>query len=600
MGKSNKQKKRHFIYALLIFIATIFMGIGYAAINGVLLSIDGVASAISMGSLYITNVIYDTDNGANTVNSFVNGYSGTTLNSTIELGSLTSSTITYAVTIYNTTNDNYKYTGTSFDVPTFYDNTSITFDVTGINVGDNLLADSNITIYITFRYAGSDTSNPVLNSYISFNFEKYYAITYQHIDTTNKNYPSILLDSETSKSITFTDDVPFDVSISPNVSFSYTYNTTSGTLVLNNVKNNITIDRYYSITYNTAGTNAQNQPTKYLHGSIVTFLTPTNGNNTFDGWYRDAGYTGNPIVDTTGLNEDLVLYAKWSSSHYQNATDYIINITNGASNAVTDVITATTESTTCTNTLAYDNTTDKNLRYVGTNPCNYVKFNCDSSNNCELWRIIGVMNDAYSEPVLKIVKNDNSLSKRINNKNANSWVDSEMYSYLNNDYLNTLNANVINNYVLNAQWYIGKVAYNGTPTAVYSSEKGTLSTASYIGIINLSDYAYSTSGTNSSTRNTCITSGLTSTSITASCSDNSYLSVMDNNSNLQNQWTIDASNQGQSYVYIGTNSGRTARGNATSAYAYRPVLYLKSNVQIDAETGNGSAEEPYILYVNNN
>ena len=37
--------------------------------------------------------------------------------------------------------------------------------------------------------------------------------------------------------------------------------------------------------------------------------------------------------------------------------------------------------------LAYDETVDNNLRYIGANPNNYVSF------NVELWRIIGVMNN---------------------------------------------------------------------------------------------------------------------------------------------------------------------------------------------------------------
>ena len=41
---------------------------------------------------------------------------------------------------------------------------------------------------------------------------------------------------------------------------------------------------------------------------------------------------------------------------------------------------------------------DKNVRYIGANPNNYVYFNCSDYNNptadtCELWRIIGVFNN---------------------------------------------------------------------------------------------------------------------------------------------------------------------------------------------------------------
>ena len=49
-----------------------------------------------------------------------------------------------------------------------------------------------------------------------------------------------------------------------------------------------------------------------------------------------------------------------------------------------------------TSTLAYDDTEDKNLRYIGNSPKNYVYFNCTDPNNtktCEKWRIIGAMNN---------------------------------------------------------------------------------------------------------------------------------------------------------------------------------------------------------------
>ena len=43
-----------------------------------------------------------------------------------------------------------------------------------------------------------------------------------------------------------------------------------------------------------------------------------------------------------------------------------------------------------TDELKFDDTSDKNLRYIGANPNNYVKF------NNELWRIIGVFNNVFA------------------------------------------------------------------------------------------------------------------------------------------------------------------------------------------------------------
>ena len=69
------------------------------------------------------------------------------------------------------------------------------------------------------------------------------------------------------------------------------------------------------------------------------------------------------------------------------ATDVIKNIVKDANQNSTDIITAEKVSESCDNHLAYDGTSDNNLRYVGYNPCNYVSF------NDEVWRIIGVMNN---------------------------------------------------------------------------------------------------------------------------------------------------------------------------------------------------------------
>lgn len=595
--KVNVTSNKKFFYVLLLFIATIFMGIGYASVNGVLVNIDGVATVLTQDVVHITSAIYTSNNGAVVDESSINGFSATTLDSTITLGNNSSSTITYTITIYNETNDDYIYTGTSFSAPDFYDNTNITFDPSGIAVGYKLDAKTSKTFTVTFKYAGSNTSNPVLNSYISFDFEKYYTITYQNINTSGHNYPTYILDSENTKNITFSGDVPFDVSITPTVNYNYTYNTTSGTLTLNNVKKNITIDRYYKITYNlNGGTNPNGQPTKYLHGANITILDPTQSNKTFDGWYDNAEFTGEAITNTNGITQDLVLYAKWIGGSSENAATYIVGLTENAPTNTTNIITVTSPDSSCTNTFAYDGTSDNNLRYVGADPCNYVKFNCDTNGNCETWRIIGVMNGVDTNPVLKIVKNDNSSTRAWNSKNNNTWDSSAMKSYLNNDYLNTFNNNVINNYALSVQWRIGAISYNGTLSNVYNEEKASSSTAAYVGLVYFSDYSYATSGTSNETRNSCLNTTIASTSFSSTCYNNNYLFLKNNNTG-QNQWTIDRSSQGNSVIYI-SNSGKSVRGNATSQYYYRPVIYLKSNIKIKTDVGDGSLTHPYELTTN--
>ena len=102
---------------------------------------------------------------------------------------------------------------------------------------------------------------------------------------------------------------------------------------------------------------------------------------------------------------------------------------------------------TCTNTMSYDKTEDNNLRYVGKNPCNYVRF------NDELWRIIGFFNNiddgsGKKETRMKIVRassignfvydsssrSETSPSGRIDDTGFNDWAVSDMMTILNEGY----------------------------------------------------------------------------------------------------------------------------------------------------------------------
>ena len=71
--------------------------------------------------------------------------------------------------------------------------------------------------------------------------------------------------------------------------------------------------------------------------------------------------------------------------------------------------------------IAYDETVDNNLRYIGANPNNYVSF------NNELWRIIGTFNNiddgtGIKETRLKIIKNEPyNESIAWNSSGQNDW-----------------------------------------------------------------------------------------------------------------------------------------------------------------------------------
>ncbi len=124
------------------------------------------------------------------------------------------------------------------------------------------------------------------------------------------------------------------------------------------------------------------------------------------------------------------------------AAEKIAALASKADTSSIDVYTVPNKtSDTCTYTLAYDGTTDNNLRYVGSNPCNYVKI------DNEIWRIIGVMNNiddgtGKKETRLKLIRNESigeyswdSSESSVNGGNGvNEWSQADLMKLLNPGY----------------------------------------------------------------------------------------------------------------------------------------------------------------------
>ena len=129
---------------------------------------------------------------------------------------------------------------------------------------------------------------------------------------------------------------------------------------------------------------------------------------------------------------------------------------------------------------------DKNVRYIGAYPSNYVYFNCSDYNNptantCELWRIIGVFNnvtkgDGSQENLVKIIRAD-SLGKYYWDRKetgvgtstykygSNDWTDSQLMMMLNpTNYLKSGYTNSSDIISLGSQQLYSKMGsyYNGT------------------------------------------------------------------------------------------------------------------------------------------
>ena len=122
-------------------------------------------------------------------------------------------------------------------------------------------------------------------------------------------------------------------------------------------------------------------------------------------------------VQNTKFSSKVVVTASYVEEIPKTASETIASLVSGADTSSTDVYTVPDKtSDSCTYTLAYDGTSDNNLRYVGANPCNYVKI------DDEYWRIIGVMNNiddgtGKKETRIKLIRNESI--------GAYSWDSSE-------------------------------------------------------------------------------------------------------------------------------------------------------------------------------
>ena len=335
------------------------------------------------------------------------------------------------------------------------------------------------------------------------------------------------------------------------------------------------------------------------------------------------------------------------------ATTFLNNLVSGANTSLTDVYTVPDKtSDSCTYTLAYDGTTDNNLRYVGANPCNYVKV------DNEIWRIIGLMNNiddgtGKKETRIKLIRNesigtyswDSSESSVNGGYGINEWSQADLMKLLNpgyesesvggslyynnssgNCYTNINNATKacdftktglktnLKNLVGNTLWNTGtngtnsyNSASNGLASHFYSYERssnnGKICTSGEfctdtvtrtttwngkIGLMYPSDYGYATSGGSTSTRTSCLNKEL------VNWNDSSYSDCKNNDWLLDTsnwQWTLSPTAFSSTDFYV--FSVYVDYSRASYAGLVRPTLYLKSSTTISS--GEGTPENPYVL-----
>ena len=320
----------------------------------------------------------------------------------------------------------------------------------------------------------------------------------------------------------------------------------------------------------------------------------------------------------------------------------IQNLVAGEPTNTTDVITKTaTSGANCTNTLAYDGTMDNNLRYVGSNPCNYVTFNGETAG----WRIVGIMNNVDDgtgnlETRIKLIRAtslgnyswDSSASGVNSGYGINDWTQADLKNELNEDYLDTtLTTNTMwyNGWknqktgvyyytkgltssaqaqIGNTKWYLGgqessvySAAGEGTTAKFYGYERGntvwgsiasqtcndgycprSLDWTGKVALIYPSDYGYAVGG---SVRNTCLGKNL-NTYNSDSCYTNDWIY------SSSTQWLLSPYCGAYHAFYVGS-TGIVDGAYAHYNYSVRPAVYLKSSVTISG--GNGTQSEPYVI-----
>lgn len=251
-----------------------------------------------------------------------------------------------------------------------------------------------------------------------------------------------------------------------------------------------------------------------------------------------------------------------------------------------------------------------NIRYYGTNPNNYIYFNCMGypKHNCEKWRIIGIVDGK-----VKIVR-DSSIGNLswdydyndggVSTTSDNDWSTATLQKLLNNSYYNNQNTtyysydsvpNEVNfatdgiglktaftrDMVEDSTWYLGK-CNNGEiyPDDVYQCER-TGSEITWVGKVGLlypSDHGYAADLEH------CKDFDKYSED---ECKSNSWLQI-----SSYKLLTPSAYSQ----VWAVTNNGNISGSSAPDTLPYYPhgvipTLYLKEDVVING--GNGSFNNPY-------
>ncbi len=273
-------------------------------------------------------------------------------------------------------------------------------------------------------------------------------------------------------------------------------------------------------------------------------------------------------------------------------------------------------------------------RYIGDDPNNYVYFNCDEpqegveynyASSCEVWRILGVFDvedgQGHTEQRMKLVRGSAFANNMYwnNGSNNNDWTDANasLKNFLNGDYYNRtgdaatygLKASA-KSMIGDAVFYLGGAAYDsrthyGSTEDVYAWERGNttcgacnsdatkLTWTGKVALMYPSDeYMVYGNGVNE----TCyIDTHYCSSYRNAQIGWVYKSNILEGQSTPVYTWLL-ASYSEYEYAFFASSDGYLGSAGVDITYGIRPVLYLKSSIQI--LSGDGSEQNPYVLSEN--
>ncbi len=295
-------------------------------------------------------------------------------------------------------------------------------------------------------------------------------------------------------------------------------------------------------------------------------------------------------------------------------------------------------------------------RYAGPSPDNYVWFNCKAGSNsgeenCEKWRIIGLVNvmtsDNQVEQRLKIIRDEsignyswdykkNGIGSSTSDYGSNDWTDSQLMEMLNDKYyysssnfsgtdtgtkgLEASARDMIDKEII---WNLcGTASYtsanNGLAQHWYGYERGTtvpsgrettwsssntkkpatevgeesqIDTELFhsVGLMYPSDYGYAVGG-DAENREECLAKELYNWDTANNCNTNDWLKPASGY-----KWTLSLLSSGSNLVFRVSSVGSVNYSSASNSYGVWPALYLSPSVKIVNNENDGSYDNPYEL-----